>query len=33
MGLSGLITPSLEEMQHVAAEMQRDDTSGRKTRC
>ena len=24
MGLSGLITPSLEEMQHVAAEMQRD---------
>jgi 5-methyltetrahydrofolate--homocysteine methyltransferase len=25
VGLSGLITPSLEEMQHVAAEMQRDD--------
>jgi 5-methyltetrahydrofolate--homocysteine methyltransferase len=25
IGLSGLITPSLEEMQHVAAEMQRDD--------
>ena len=24
IGLSGLITPSLEEMQHVAAEMQRD---------
>jgi 5-methyltetrahydrofolate--homocysteine methyltransferase len=24
VGLSGLITPSLEEMQHVAAEMQRD---------
>ncbi|MCE9659686.1 MAG: methionine synthase [Burkholderiales bacterium] len=25
IGLSGLITPSLEEMQHVASEMQRDD--------
>jgi len=25
IGLSGLITPSLEEMQHVAGEMQRDD--------
>ena len=25
IGLSGLITPSLEEMQHVAAEMQRDE--------
>jgi len=25
IGLSGLITPSLEEMQYVAAEMQRDD--------
>ena len=25
VGLSGLITPSLEEMQHVAAEMQRDE--------
>jgi len=25
VGLSGLITPSLEEMQYVAAEMQRDD--------
>jgi len=25
VGLSGLITPSLEEMQHVASEMQRDD--------
>ena len=25
VGLSGLITPSLEEMQHVAAEMQKDD--------
>ncbi len=25
IGLSGLITPSLEEMQHVAAEMQKDD--------
>jgi 5-methyltetrahydrofolate--homocysteine methyltransferase len=25
IGLSGLITPSLEEMQHVAAEMQRND--------
>jgi 5-methyltetrahydrofolate--homocysteine methyltransferase len=25
MGLSGLITPSLEEMQYVAAEMQKDD--------
>ena len=25
IGVSGLITPSLEEMQHVAAEMQRDD--------
>ena len=25
VGVSGLITPSLEEMQHVAAEMQRDD--------
>jgi len=25
VGLSGLITPSLEEMQHVAGEMQRDD--------
>jgi 5-methyltetrahydrofolate--homocysteine methyltransferase len=25
VGLSGLITPSLEEMQHVAVEMQRDD--------
>jgi 5-methyltetrahydrofolate--homocysteine methyltransferase len=25
IGLSGLITPSLEEMQHVATEMQRDD--------
>jgi 5-methyltetrahydrofolate--homocysteine methyltransferase len=25
IGLSGLITPSLEEMQHVAAEMERDD--------
>jgi 5-methyltetrahydrofolate--homocysteine methyltransferase len=25
IGLSGLITPSLEEMQHVAAELQRDD--------
>ena len=25
VGISGLITPSLEEMQHVAAEMQRDD--------
>jgi 5-methyltetrahydrofolate--homocysteine methyltransferase len=25
IGLSGLITPSLEEMQHVAAEMQRSD--------
>ena len=25
VGLSGLITPSLEEMQHVAAEMERDD--------
>ena len=25
LGLSGLITPSLEEMQHVAAEMQRDE--------
>ena len=25
IGLSGLITPSLEEMQHVDAEMQRDD--------
>ncbi len=25
IGLSGLITPSLEEMQHVAAEMQADD--------
>ncbi|MBN8508086.1 MAG: methionine synthase [Burkholderiales bacterium] len=25
IGLSGLITPSLEEMSHVAAEMQRDD--------
>jgi len=25
IGLSGLITPSLEKMQHVAAEMQRDD--------
>ena len=25
IGLSGLITPSLDEMQHVAAEMQRDD--------
>ncbi len=25
IGLSGLITPSLEEMQHVAAEMARDD--------
>jgi len=25
IGLSGLITPSLEEMQHVAAEMQRDN--------
>src|SRR3982751_3465195 len=24
VGLSGLITPSLEEMQHVASEMQRD---------
>jgi 5-methyltetrahydrofolate--homocysteine methyltransferase len=32
IGLSGLITPSLEEMQHVAAEMQRDDYfRGRKT--
>jgi len=25
IGLSGLITPSLEEMQHLAAEMQKDD--------
>ena len=25
IGLSGLITPSLEEMQHVASEMQKDD--------
>ena len=25
IGLSGLITPSLEEMQHVAGEMQRDE--------
>jgi 5-methyltetrahydrofolate--homocysteine methyltransferase len=25
IGLSGLITPSLEEMQYVAAEMQKDD--------
>ncbi len=25
VGLSGLITPSLEEMQHVASEMQKDD--------
>ncbi len=24
MGLSGLITPSLEEMQYVAAEMEKD---------
>ena len=32
IGLSGLITPSLEEMQHVAAEMQRDPYfRGRKT--
>jgi 5-methyltetrahydrofolate--homocysteine methyltransferase len=32
IGLSGLITPSLEEMQHVAAEMQRDAYfAGRKT--
>ncbi len=32
IGLSGLITPSLEEMQHVAAEMQRDEHfRGRKT--
>ncbi len=32
IGLSGLITPSLEEMQHVAAEMQRDDYfRGKKT--
>jgi 5-methyltetrahydrofolate--homocysteine methyltransferase len=32
VGLSGLITPSLEEMQHVAAEMQRDAWfRGRKT--
>ncbi len=30
VGLSGLITPSLEEMQHVAAEMQRDDWFRRK---
>src|ERR1700742_1669822 len=26
IGLSGLITPSLEEMQHVAGEMQRDES-------
>ncbi len=32
IGLSGLITPSLEEMQHVAAEMQRDEYfRGRRT--
>jgi 5-methyltetrahydrofolate--homocysteine methyltransferase len=32
IGLSGLITPSLEEMQHVAAEMQRDPWfTGRRT--
>ncbi|MEJ7137635.1 methionine synthase [Amphibiibacter pelophylacis] len=32
IGLSGLITPSLEEMQHVAREMQRDPWfSGRRT--
>ena len=32
IGLSGLITPSLEEMQHVAAEMQKDEYfSSRKT--
>ncbi len=32
IGLSGLITPSLEEMQHVAGEMQRDEYfRGRKT--
>jgi 5-methyltetrahydrofolate--homocysteine methyltransferase len=34
IGLSGLITPSLEEMQYVAAEMQKDDTSAsRRSRC
>jgi 5-methyltetrahydrofolate--homocysteine methyltransferase len=34
IGLSGLITPSLEEMQYVAAEMQKDDTSAsRRFRC
>ena len=34
VGLSGLITPSLEEMQHVAAEMQRDDWfRSRSRRC
>jgi 5-methyltetrahydrofolate--homocysteine methyltransferase len=31
IGLSGLITPSLEEMQHVAAEMQRDEFRQRRT--
>jgi 5-methyltetrahydrofolate--homocysteine methyltransferase len=34
IGLSGLITPSLEEMQHVAAEMQKDEHFRmRRSRC
>ena len=33
IGLSGLITPSLEEMSHIAGEMQRQGFADARCRC